>query len=118
MAAGLTLATVTQVGDAPAGVVALWVLALLVTGAGIGVAWPHLSAWAMDRVDDPAEGGAAAAAINTVQLVSGAFGAGIAGVVVNVAAGADIAAARWLFTVFAAFAAAGCLVSYRATRWS
>ncbi len=47
------------------------------------MAWPHLSAWAMGCVDDPAEGGTAAAAINTVQLICGAFGAGLAGVVVN-----------------------------------
>ncbi len=55
--------------------------ALLITGAGVGIAWPHLSAWAMSCVDDPAEGPAAAAAINTVQLICGAFGAGLAGVV-------------------------------------
>ena len=35
------------------------------------------------------EDGAAAAAINTVQLISGAFGAGLAGVVVNMAEGGD-----------------------------
>ena len=38
------------------------------------------------RVDDPAEGGTAAAAINTVQLICGAFGAGLAGVIVNMTA--------------------------------
>ena len=58
-------------------------MALLITGTGVGIAWPHLSAWAMGCVDDPAEGPAAAAAINTVQLICGAFGAGLAGVVVN-----------------------------------
>ena len=37
----------------------------------------------MGCVDDPREGARAAAAINTVQLICGAFGAGLAGVVVN-----------------------------------
>lgn len=115
-AVGLALGAVTQVDNAPVGVVVLWALALLITGSGIGVAWPHLSAWAMDCVDDPAEGGAAAAAINTVQLISGAFGAGLAGVVVNSTEGGAVMAARWLFAVFAVLAAVGVLAAYRATR--
>lgn len=116
MAVGLALGAVTQVDNAPLGVVALWAFALLVTGTGIGVAWPHLSAWAMERVDDPGEGGEAAAAINVVQLISGAFGAGLAGVVVNSAEGGEVMAARWLFAVFAVLAALGVLASYQATR--
>ncbi|KZS61262.1 MFS transporter [Mycobacterium ostraviense] len=116
MASGLALGAVTQRGDAPLGVVALWALALLVTGTGIGIAWPHLSAWAMDSVDDPAESGAAAAAINIVQLISAAFGAGLAGVVVNTTEGGEVAAARWLFAVFTVLAALGFVASYRATQ--
>jgi len=92
------------------------VIALLVAGIGIGMAWPHLSVRAMDSVNDPAEGVAAAAAINTVQLISGAFGAGLAGVVVNTAEGDDVLAARGLFTVFTALSAAGVVASYRAVR--
>ena len=61
----------------------------------------------MGAVDDPVEAGTAAAAINTVQLICGAFGAGLAGVVVNMTEGGDAAAARWLFAVFAVLAAAG-----------
>jgi MFS family permease len=115
MAVGLALAALTQVDNAGAGVVVLWAVALLVSGAGIGAAWPHLSAWAMGCADDDTDGGAAAAAINTVQLISGAFGAGLAGVVVNSAEGGAVIAARWLFAVFAALAAVGVLASYRAT---
>ena len=80
------LGAVTQRDDAPTTTVALWALGLLVAGVGIGMAWPHLSVRAMDAVDDPADptaGGVAAAAINIVQLISAAFGAGLAGVVVN-----------------------------------
>ena len=116
MAAGLALAAVSQVVDAPVGVIAVWVVALVITGIGVGMAWPHLSAWAMGCVDDPSEGGRAAAAINTVQLICGAFGAGLAGIVVNVTDRGDATAARWLFAVFAALAVVGCVASYRASR--
>lgn len=116
MAVGLGLDAITQRDNASTGIVALWALALLITGAGIGVAWPHMSAWAMDAVDDPNESGAAAAAINTVQLISGAFGGGLAGVVVNTTVGGDVPEARWLFALFMVLAAVGSTASYRATR--
>jgi hypothetical protein len=70
----------------------------------------------MDSVNDPGEGVAAAAAINTVQLISGAFGAGLAGVVVNASGGGGVTAAHWLFTVFTVMTAAGVVASYGATR--
>lgn len=116
MAVGLALSAVTQYDDAPVGVVAVWVVGLLVAGTGIGAAWPHLSAWAMGCVDDPAESGAAAAGINIVQLISAAVGAGLAGVLVNGANGGAVMSARWLFAVFTALAALGVTASYRATR--
>jgi hypothetical protein len=116
MAVGLGLGSLSQVTDAPLGVIAVWVVALVVTGGGIGAAWPHLSAWAMGCVDDPSESRTAAAAINTVQLISGAFGAGLAGVIVNMTDRGDATAARTLFAVFAVLAAVGCLASYRASR--
>ena len=118
LASGLALGAVTQRDNASVGIVALWALALLVAGIGIGMAWPHLAVRAMDSVSDPAEGGTAAAAVNTVQLISGAFGAGVAGVVVNTAKNGDlgdVVAARWLFTVFAALCATGVIASYRAS---
>jgi MFS family permease len=116
VASGLALGAFTQRDDASVGIVALWTLALLVAGIGIGMAWPHLSVRAMDSVNDPAEGIAAAAAINTVQLISAAFGAGLAGVVVNTTQGGDMMEARWLFAVFTALSAAGVVASYRAVR--
>jgi MFS family permease len=116
MAAGLGLGAATQVDHASAALVALWALALMISGTGIGAAWPHLSAWAMQSVDDANEGETAAAAINTVQLISGAFGAGLAGVVVNSVEGGAAMAARWLFALFAALGAVGVVASYRATR--
>jgi MFS family permease len=116
VASGLALGALTQRDNASGATVAAWTIALLVAGIGIGMAWPHLSVRAMDSVDDPAEGVAAAAAINTVQLISGAFGAGVAGVVVNTAQGGDAMAARWLFAVFTALTGAGVIASYRAVR--
>jgi MFS family permease len=114
MATGLALGALTQFADAPLWLVAVWAAALMITGAGVGIAWPHLSAWAMCRVDDPAEGPAAAAAINTVQLICGAFGAGLAGVAVNLTDTGDATPARWLFAVFAVLAALGAVASFRA----
>jgi MFS family permease len=114
MAAGLALGALTQYDDATVVLVAAWVVALLITGAGVGIAWPHLSAWAMGCVDDPAEGPAAAAAINTVQLICGAFGAGLAGVAVNLTDTGDATPARWLFAAFAVLAAVGVVASVRA----
>ncbi len=116
VASGLALGALTQRDNASVGIVALWTIALFVAGIGIGMAWPHLSVRAMDSVNDPAESGAAAAAINTVQVISAAFGAGLAGVVVNMTEGGDVMAARWLFAVFTALSAAGVVASYGATR--
>jgi len=115
MGAGWVLGALAQRDGGSMGWIALWALGLVLTGSGVGMAWPHLSAWAMNR-DDPAEGSVAAAAINTVQLICGAFGAGLAGVVVNVTNTGDATSARWLFAVFAAMAALGCVASYRASR--
>ena len=117
MAVGLAIAAVSQRGGASLGYVAIWSLALAITGAGIGIAWPHLSAWAMGSVvDDPAQQAVAAAAINTVQLMCGAFGAGLAGVLVNLRDFPDATASRWMFGVFASLAAVGVVASYRAGR--
>jgi MFS family permease len=116
MAAGLAIGALTQFEEAPVGLVAVWAAALLITGTGVGIAWPHLSAWAMSCVDDPAEGPAAAAAINTVQLICGAFGAGLAGVAVNLTDTGDATPARWLFAAFAVLAALGVVASTRSGR--
>ena len=131
MAAGLGLAALAQRDGAGPGLVAVWALALGISGMGIGAAWPHLSVWAMGSdesgsdesgsdesgsVDDTGEQAVAAAAINTVQLMCAAFGAGVAGVMVNVRETPDASAARWMFAVFACLAAVGWFASSRAAR--
>jgi MFS family permease len=115
MASGLALvALVTHEPMTPARV-AVWAVGLVMAGSGIGMAWPHLSAWAMGSVvDDPAERAVAAAAINTVQLMCGALGAGLAGVVANLHAVPDAGTARWMFVMFAVLAALAWLASSRA----
>ena len=115
MPAGLLLATVTQRADAAAGV-AVWVVALLLVGAGAGAAWPHLTEWAMGDVGDPAENTQAASAINIVQLIGGAFGAALAGVVVNEEPD-DMVEARRMFALFTVVAVGGAVTAYRAARY-
>lgn len=116
MATGLTIGALSlRVEASPAWVVA-WAVGLMISGAGIGMAWPHLSAWAMSKVDDPVEGPAAAAAINTVQVICGAFGAALAGVIVNLTDAGGATAARWLFASFAILAALAAVASVRSGR--
>lgn len=116
MATGLVVGALSLRDDASPASVVLWAAGLMISGAGVGIAWPHLSAWAMSKVDDPAEGPAAAAAINTVQVICGAFGAALAGVIVNVADAGDATAARWLFACFGLLAALAAVASARSGR--
>ena len=117
MAAGLAVAALVTRSPMTPAVMGIWALGLVMAGSGIGMAWPHLSAWAMGSiVDDPAEQAVAAAAINTVQLMCGAFGAGLAGVVVDLHDAPDAVTARWMFGVFAVLAALGWVTSSRAAR--
>ncbi len=116
MAAGLTINALTLHQDAAPGYIAVWAVGLMISGAGVGIAWPHLSAWAMSKVNDPAEGPAAAAAINTVQVMSAALGAAVAGVVVNSTDGGGATAARVLFATFAVLVAVGTVATIRSGR--
>ncbi|GAA1022354.1 MULTISPECIES: MFS transporter [Amycolatopsis] len=78
-----------------------WLVVLLIGGTGIGIAMPHLSVAAM------ASGQQAAAAIATVLTMATAFGASIAGLLVNVGAPSMVTSARYLLIGFAVVAAAG-----------
>lgn len=92
-----------------AGAGLLWALGavLICGGLGVGVAFPHLSTRVL-QVGSADEAELAASSIMTVQLCATAFGAAIAGLVVNLAGqpaldgtGMDsVAASRWLFSVF------------------
>ncbi len=89
--------------------------ALVAGGAGVGLAYPHLTAMVL-RVAPSDEADNAASSIMTVQLCATAFGAALAGLSVNLAGASttdgsmDVAnAARWLFTTVAV-APALCLI--------
>lgn len=97
---------------------ALICAALIVGGAGVGLAYPHLSAMVL-QVAPAEEADNAASSIMTVQLCATAFGAAIAGLAVNLAGagtspgGMDVAnAARWLF-VTVALAPLACILAMR-----
>ncbi|MBN8726288.1 MAG: MFS transporter [Xanthomonadales bacterium] len=89
--------------------------AMVTCGFGVGIAYPHLSAQVLTAAP-PDEPDLAASSIMTVQLCATAFGAALAGLVVNlvgrpVAGGSELDAAlasRWLFALFA-LAPALCL---------
>jgi MFS family permease len=93
-----------------------WLPALLLGGAGIGIAMPHLSVAAMTSTDDQEEGRKAAAAIATVLTMSTAFGAAVAGLLVNLGAPVMVTSARYLLAGFAVISAFGVLTARRAVR--
>lgn len=93
-------------------------VALLTGGVGVGLAYPHLSAFVLQAAP-PDEADNAASSIMTVQLCATALGAALAGLTVNLAgAGTETgtmdtaSAARWLFIVVAA-APLTCLLLLR-----
>jgi MFS family permease len=111
LAIGLALYGLLQTDDPSAVTVWLWVAALGVAGAGIGMAFAHFGAAAMASSTDPAEAGKAAAGINTVQLIANAFGSAFAGVLVNLGQPSTVRSAEYLVLVFAVLAAAGVVTA-------
>jgi hypothetical protein len=82
-------------------------VALLFLGTGIGISWSHVSARLLSSAPS-GEGDLTSAAISMVQLFASGFGAAVAGVIVNAAGlangngvAATIAAANWLYWLFA-----------------
>lgn len=80
--------------------------ALLLLGAGVGSAWPHLLTRVLQLVPEEDQA-LAGSSVTTIQLTATAFGSAVAGAVVNVAGFGEAAgvggtqdAARWLFVVF------------------
>ncbi|MFD8936108.1 MFS transporter [Streptomyces sp. NPDC059578] len=110
---GLAALALLQRADAPLWLVALWVPVLWAAGAGIGIAYPHLSVAAMASTDDPAEGARAAAGVATVTSLATAFGTAVAGVLVAVGGPQPLGQARGTLLGFAVICAAGA-VSARA----
>ncbi|MBF6327339.1 MFS transporter [Nocardia transvalensis] len=116
LAAGFAVLAVLQRDHASLPMVLAWLPVLLIAGAGIGIAMPHLSVAAMTSTADPEEGRTAAAAIATVLTVSTAFGAAVAGLLVNVGGPGMAASARWLLVGFAVIAALAIPTAVRTNR--
>ncbi|NMD63395.1 MFS transporter [Rhodococcus globerulus] len=114
VAFGLALTAAFLTDQAGAGAIAAWIVGLVIAGAGIGIAWPHLAVGAMNSVSEPGEGAKAAAAINTVQLIANAFGAALAGVLVNLGAPSTLRSAQLLLITFAVVACIGVAIAARA----
>ncbi|WP_214316515.1 MFS transporter [Nonomuraea sediminis] len=116
LAAGLVVQGLLQREDTPMWLVLVWVPVLFVAGAGIGLAYPHLSVAAMSSTQDPEEGGRAAAAIATVTSLSIAFGTAVAGVLVNLGGASMLDAARNVLFGLAVICATGALSAHAANR--
>ncbi|WP_037303114.1 MFS transporter [Amycolatopsis orientalis] len=112
LAAAFALLGLMQTGQPPLPLVLAWLPVLLVGGSGIGIAMPHLSVAAMTSAPDD-EAGKAAGAIATVLTMSTAFGATIAGLLVNLGGPSVVTSARLLLFGFAAISAAGLYTARR-----
>ncbi|MGW4131218.1 MFS transporter [Amycolatopsis japonica] len=113
LAIGFAVLGLLQTEQPPLPVVLAWLPVLIFGGMGIGIAMPHLSVAAMTSAPD-GEGGQAAAAIATVLTMSTAFGAAVAGLLVNLGGASVVTSARWLLFGFAAISALGLLTARRA----
>ncbi|QII05223.1 MFS transporter [Rhodococcoides fascians A25f] len=116
VAVGLCIMATFLTDRANAGLITVWVVGLIVAGVGIGIAWPHLAVGAMTSVTEPGEGARASAAINTVQLIANAFGAALAGVLVNLGESSTLRSAQLLLFTFAAVALIGVAAAARSQR--
>ncbi|MFC3455144.1 MFS transporter [Amycolatopsis speibonae] len=113
LATGFVLLGLLQTEQPSLPVVLAWLPVLFFGGTGIGIAMPHLSVAAMTSAPD-GEGGKAAAAIATILTMSTAFGAAVAGLLVNLGGSSVVTSARWLLFGFAAISALGLLTARRA----
>ncbi|PZF83986.1 MFS transporter [Jiangella anatolica] len=116
LAVGLAVTALFQREDAGAGLVVVWVLGLVVAGAGIGMAFPHVVVAVMRTSPDPAEAGRASAGVTTVQLIGMAIGSAVGGLLVNLGAPSMVASARYLLFGLAATALVGVLAALRSAQ--
>jgi MFS family permease len=116
LAAGLAGYAVAQQELPGAAVVVAWTVALFAAGAGIGLAFPHLTVAAMSSTDDAEEGAKASAGINTVFIIANAFSAALAGVLVNLGAPSLVTSAHYLLFGFAAVVVIGVVPARLAAR--
>jgi MFS family permease len=116
LAAGLTGYAAAQQELPAGGVIAAWAVALFAAGAGIGLAFPHLTVAAMGSTDDEEEAAKASAGINTVLIIANAFSAALAGVLVNLGAPSLVTSAQFLLFGFAGIVVLGVVPARLAAR--
>jgi len=112
---GLTLFAATQQDSPAAWAVWLWVAGLVLAGAGVGLAFPHLSVAAMHSTDDPVEGSKAAAGVGTSELIANAISSAFVGVLV-VAGGPGAAGSATMGAGLAVLGAVGVALVVLALR--
>ncbi|WP_261843045.1 MFS transporter [Aliamphritea ceti] len=112
---GLVL-TVPAYSDSNTLMIVLISLSLIAVGAGVGIGWPHLSTFAL-KFSPPEDADIAGSALSTVQQFAIAFGAALAGIVVNLsgfneAGMAPVASsAYWLYLCFAGVAVVAIFIA-------
>lgn len=116
LTAGLIVYGLLQASGAELATVAIWAGALTVSGVGIGLAWPLLGVAAMSSSRDPAEGGKAAAAITTTQLIAFSITSAMAGTLMAAGGESMVEAARYVSLGIALLTLLGVLTAGIATR--
>jgi MFS family permease len=96
--------------------IAFSMMLLAAAGAGIGLAFPHLSVAAISSGDDPVEGEKAAAAVSTTQLIAMTLTSALAGILLALGHGSALAAAQLVISGIAAVSAVGVFAGFAATR--
>lgn len=116
MTAGLVLYAVLQLRGAGAGVAVGWFVVLALSGCGVGMSWPSLGVAAMGSSSDSVQGGKAAAAISTTQLISYSLASALVGLLMALGHGSPALAARLAIGGLACATALGILSARAATR--
>jgi len=94
----------------------LQALSLALAGVGIGLCWPLLGVAAMSSATDPAEGGKAAAAITTTQLIAFSIVSAFAGLLMAAGQGSPQGAATWVSLGIALLCLPGIWFGMRAAK--
>ncbi|MFC7619557.1 MFS transporter [Microlunatus sp. GCM10028923] len=116
VAVGLAGYTALQLEGAAPVRIGLWFVLLFVAGAGIGMSLVHWMPAVMSISADPTESQQAAAGVNTVQLISNAFGSALAGLLVGIGGPAIIGSAQLLGYGYAVVGVLALVVAARALR--
>lgn len=119
LALGLCGYGLTQRIEVNAVWIAAWAVLLVVAGAGIGSAFPHLSVRALGATTDEAEGQKAAAALSTTQLIAYAVVSALLGVFAAGGPASDVAGvAERISLGLAAITALGIIIAVMLLRTS